>query len=186
MRGGTDTYAKMQRYKTISIHPPHAGWDPLCIRGGGTFFNFNPPTPCGVGLRKEFVSCSSFPFQSTHPMRGGTASPTAPTEDERHFNPPTPCGVGPVSPPKGTEIPDFNPPTPCGVGLKSVYFPSRVNYFNPPTPCGVGLAIIGLEFLIVSFQSTHPMRGGTVNMYKMARYDWTQVTKETTIAAFIS
>ena len=56
----------------ISIHPPRVGWDLL----GGVFphqrQDFNPPTPCGVGL---------------HPVRALSIR-------RWDFNPPTPCGVG--------------------------------------------------------------------------------------------
>ena len=79
----------------ISIHPPRAGWDldihpPLRV-----LYDFNPPTPCGVGLDididiQSFKKISIHPpragwdkhikslvlmyhkFQSTHPVRGGT------------------------------------------------------------------------------------------------------------------
>ena len=55
--------------------------------------NFNPPTPCRVGPFFRSSAVSIVPFQSTHPVRGGT-------EKQSHFfgscyfNPPTPCGVG--------------------------------------------------------------------------------------------
>ena len=37
-------------------------------------------------------------------------------------------------------------------------------YFNPPTPCGVGQAPPTNEELAAEFQSTHPVRGGTVHI----------------------
>ena len=35
--------------------------------------DFNPPTPCGVGLDPLLSPVPIFVFQSTHPLRGGTA-----------------------------------------------------------------------------------------------------------------
>ena len=57
----------------ISIHPPRAGWDGSYGHRDlwGTYFN--PPTPCGVGPRISLSALSANPFQSTHPVRGGTA-----------------------------------------------------------------------------------------------------------------
>ena len=79
----------------ISIHPPRAGWDgtPCAwrsaepafqsthpVRGGTPAVtvtgpdksNFNPPTPCGVGLEARQARRFEVVFQSTHPVRGGT------------------------------------------------------------------------------------------------------------------
>ena len=56
----------------ISIHPPHAGWDVSAISAVLPMVNFNPPTPCGVGPGKNSTLKVTDPFQSTHPMRGGT------------------------------------------------------------------------------------------------------------------
>ena len=55
----------------------------------------------------------------------------------------------------------FNPRTPCGV--RPVYhgFISAVVHFNPRTPCGVRLRTAALRQSILSFQSTHPLRGAT-------------------------
>ena len=63
---------------------------------------FNPPSPCGEGLRELVVY-----------------SPA------KYFNPPSPCGEGP---PVNGIIPkrrDFNPPSPCGEGLVRD-FPRRI------------------------------------------------------------
>ena len=103
----------------ISIHPPLAGWDAQLfpafdfrpefqsthpLRGGTQLLivialevnNFNPPTPCGVGL-------------SGYGLRFFLG----------YFNPPTPCGVGLLIFIVEIVAVYFNPPTPCGVGLLS-------------------------------------------------------------------
>ena len=66
---------------------------PYCARTG----DFNPRTPCGV----RPATCRWTPrpramrFQSTHPLRGATLRPIAPSAAfaNRNFNPRTPCGV---------------------------------------------------------------------------------------------
>ena len=124
--------------------------------------NFNPPTPCGVGLkdRREELRLSQISihppragwdsltnsamsaqtrFQSTHPVRGGTN------------------GLRVLPHPSY----NFNPPTPCGVGLDQCRALGVSKYFNPPTPCGVGPRVFCVVAVTAEFQSTHPVRGGT-------------------------
>ena len=102
--------------------------------------DFNPPTPCGVGPGQNVLvySCT-------------------------YFNPPTPCGVGHPGQRPSLRRPHFNPPTPCGVGrLAPAAAPSRLFDFNPPTPCGVGLYRSVPAVCTETFQSTHPVWGGTM------------------------
>ena len=78
-------------------------------------------------------------FQSTHPVRGGTAA-----DHEARL-----CEIISIHPPRAGWDPDF-PPGAAAVG-----------YFNPPTPCGVGPAADVAPVVRCKFQSTHPVRGGT-------------------------
>ena len=86
----------------ISIHPPHAGRDkssaqPYYIQkdfnppspcgegrwtesGHRALSYFNPPSPCGEGLFPGSIIVSNRLFQSTLPMRGGTAIATIPNK----------------------------------------------------------------------------------------------------------
>ena len=123
-------------------------------------YNFNPPTPCGVG-HGDFSQDDIFDIISIHPPR---------------------VGWDPIVGKKSVIICDFNPPTPCGVGLllslyqsSSLLFQSThpvwggtcsihlyyrlFIYFNPPTPCGVGLFTIPV-IVIVALISIHPPRVG--------------------------
>ena len=83
----------------ISIHPPLAGRDLLPGKLGIQRPDFNPPAPCGAGLRRcsGCAACADFnppapcgagpgraeqrvetaPFQSTRPLRGGTCKRAA-------------------------------------------------------------------------------------------------------------
>ena len=46
-------------------------------RRQGVSGDFNPPTPCGVGLLEKVEALQEKLFQSTHPVRGGTDLPVA-------------------------------------------------------------------------------------------------------------
>ncbi len=100
---------------------------------------FNPPTPRGVGLRCDAFKIADFPFQSTHPLRGGTTATG---------HPPVPHRIS------------IHPPL---AGWDDTYqmMPHSNHYFNPPTPCGVGLSSWNKVKDFIEFQSTHPLRGGT-------------------------
>ena len=118
--------------------------------------------PVGVGQIRKEIPLRRAIFQSTHPVRGGTKSPA-------RFRPAMQISIHP--PRAGLDcscryyVPgytDFNPPTPCGVGLPAVSAENQAGkYFNPPTPCGVGRARVAALILPLTFQSTHPVRGGT-------------------------
>ena len=72
LRGATKALENHQKGEIISIHAPLAGCDPLRIMLRTRPSNFNPRTPCGVGLIDWRSSPSLFLFQSTHPLRGAT------------------------------------------------------------------------------------------------------------------
>ena len=101
------------------------------------------------------------PFQSTHPVRGGTAEPWRMYPAER-FQSTHPVRGGTSSAPERCSTPaNFNPPTPCGVGQKVRSHILHHRNFNPPTPCGVGRSWYCPRASTTLFQSTHPVRGGT-------------------------
>ena len=91
--GGTLADYLFNHWTPISIHPPRVGWDATVLTEigyikafqsthpvwGGTQFveklaglnaDFNPPTPCGVGLALTSNSCKGDTFQSTRPVVG--------------------------------------------------------------------------------------------------------------------
>ena len=112
----------------------------MCVRIRVSL-HFNPRTPCGVRR----------------------ASTSANLNHSPHFNPRTPCGVRLRRFRTKTLVHNFNPRTPCGVRRASnrQYYNSRD--FNPRTPCGVRQFKLELKILMLTFQSTHPMRGATVH-----------------------
>ena len=73
VRGGTINSASSPVSPLISIHPPRAGRDMAGINWRRRTRNFNPPAPCGAGLCHKFGKYNYPEFQSTRPVRGGTA-----------------------------------------------------------------------------------------------------------------
>ena len=146
MRGATYSVPSSLGVNVISIHAPLAGCDCRYACKARYFRNFNPRTPCGVRLK--FITSDVLPieFQSTHPLRGATASrksscaawtfqSTHPLRGATHPLPaPAPWGC------------NFNPRTPCGVR------PPR--HRRSPRPG--------------TFQSTHPLRGATSRTFYRA------------------
>ena len=147
----------------ISIHPPLAGWDRTRSGKRTVWRYFNPPTPCGVGLQVSDALTQVFQFQSTHPLRGGTpvARPVI-----------VPCIFQSTHPLRGgtsrtaggaLRRGDFNPPTPCGVGRADA-----LNCADVYTEISIHPPLAGWDkhnnkerVLLMEFQSTHPLRGGT-------------------------
>ena len=127
---------------------------------------FNPPSPCGEGLRSG-------------PKGRGQV----------RFNPPSPCGEGRTITTKVISFPSFNPPSPCGEGRRTPDGgPWIIRRFNPPSPCGEGpflsaqnpihhhvsihpprvgrdCKIFATTWSLPLFQSTLPVWGGTVVSY---------------------
>ena len=143
MRGGTAGI--------VTPEPQHEQFQStLPVRGGtqGTditdlvHVNFNPPSPCGEGLESR-----------EHGAAGIS-----------HFNPPSPCGEGRIG--GGVRVGyyfNFNPPSPCGEGLYSTYILQWKTDFNPPSPCGEGPLFSSRSMVYFRFQSTLPVRGGTMS-----------------------
>ena len=68
--GGTPLCDRTGHVGVISIRPPRVGWDVGNAAYAGHKPDFNPPTPCGVGLRVGQVD-AVFLLISIHPPRVG-------------------------------------------------------------------------------------------------------------------
>ena len=147
VRGATKHDAPHAVLLRISIHAPRAGCDdieaPLIVK--------------------------SFKFQSTHPVRGATRTVCANLIHTHHFNPRTPCGV------RLQRVLDdryvkqnFNPRTPCGVRpyiRAKLYKRQPISIHAPRAGCDLEASRkLAAKKL---FQSTHPVRGATANMYNL-------------------
>ena len=171
----------------ISIHAPRAGCDSFPDRSIHDLRYFNPRTPCGVRPRYADACRDRRVFQSTHPVRGATAcinvgypvidisihAPRAgcdflcqfPIHPTKIFQSTHPVrGATGCSRRRSWSQCNFNPRTPCGVRLHgfkdffgvvgiSIHAPragcDALNWMPTPYPCG--------------FQSTHPVRGATLD-----------------------
>ena len=175
----------MLEKQNISIHPPLAGWDLDHPGGMEVERHFNPPTPCGVGLIPRPNLAFLLQFQSTHPLRGGTRhlvnliqfvsiSIHPPLAGWDLFVGHIPDhGLISIHPPLAgwdvahgywflTESISIHPPL-AGWDLLSLLLLLPSSHFNPPTPCGVGHVNCIGDHCGNGFQSTHPLRGGTVD-----------------------
>ena len=132
---------------SISIHPPRVGRDRRALRGWSFGFVFQSTLPVWGGTTQNGHAVFFFHIISIHPPRVG-----------RDGRPPT-------SSAKKTD--DFNPPSPCGEGPGDTLLllpPCR--YFNPPSPCGEGPMSVCLVTIVLIFQSTLPVWGGTAKAHK--------------------
>ena len=98
LRGATLTDWICVTPMPISIHAPLAGCD--CANSAddkGHDISIHAPLAGCDGCRAAPIP-GTHVFQSTHPLRGATASLMASVRLGRHFNPRTPCGVRPFPP----------------------------------------------------------------------------------------
>ena len=153
-------FRSINRPFTFYFNPPApCGAGPCYGYAMEWFCYFNPPAPCGAGPSRHKGPEGPIRFQSTRPVRGGTANKKSNSTRINNFNPPAPCGAGLFL---GTQIPkrlDFNPPAPCGAGRILYIAALHLLYFNPPAPCGAGLADCAVNARAVAI-SIHPPRAG--------------------------
>ena len=173
--------------KSISIHAPLAGCDagrtpvprrchhfnprtPCGVRPGrrakkNCVSHFNPRTPCGVRHAVRLLRQRQQQFQSTHPLRGATWAYQQNLRSLCHFNPRTPCGVrlqNIRNAASATFISIHAPLAgcdrcPCELGGNDYDF-------NPRPPCGVRRRLSSRSRRRLLFQSTHPLRGATLEL----------------------
>ena len=125
----------------ISIHAPLAGCDKSGIDVVIMGTHFNPRTPCGVRLFADVAAARAYAFQSTHPLRGATPFPG------------DGCKYKAIS---------IHAPL-AGCDRQGMRQRAERNDFNPRTPCGVRLYRSLCVFNKTGFQSTHPLRGATLD-----------------------
>ena len=154
----------IRQYGEISIHAPHAGCDHHPGDGQDAYLSISIHAPhAGCDSDRSAHGYRLLRFQSTHPMRGATATWPPGGYRPSNFNPRTPCGVRPDVPLFDIPKPgDFNPRTPCGVRLirQSSAFPTNgISIHAPHAGCDSGRCKRWNVKRL--FQSTHPMRGAT-------------------------
>ena len=145
---------------------------------------FNPPSPCGEGPGRRDWKRTTWEFQSTLPVWGGTRSENHHGQGLPNFNPPSPWGEGPdnkavlskgfdisIHPPRGGRDMGDSPerrapaisihPPRGGRDLDENGKVPLGRNFNPPSPWGEGLIFAAKSRMAVRFQSTLPVGGGT-------------------------
>ena len=142
LRGGTARGLLPRARRRISIHPPLAGRDfddelaALCREA------FQSTRPLRGGTLCWDCATGALKFQSPRPLRGGTDLGAAL------------CYADGIS---------IHPPL-AGRDLALIFVRGSLLDFNPPAPCGAGLILIGITSRGGEFQSTRPLRGGTIRL----------------------
>ena len=124
----------------ISIHPPRAGRDPLGAAAAALSAGFQSTRPVRGGtLPEKPKGKNTGKFQSTRPVRGGTHSSKA-QKDSRQIS---------IHPPRaGRDDIDKKLRDLCDISI------------HPPRAGRDGLILLSC-CLLIGFQSTRPVRGGT-------------------------
>ena len=128
----------------ISIHPPRAGRDlERQVQKMTQGISIHPPR-AGRDPVHVYDDSNMIRFQSTLPVRGGTTLISCR------------CVAMEIS---------IHPPR-AGRDRWTAIHRRRVRYFNPPSPCGEGLSRYGSSVTAERFQSTLPVRGGTISWHR--------------------
>ena len=134
--------------------------------------NFNPRTPCGVRLLASSLVIVLFKISIHAPLAGcddpGVFGVCAAVAISIHA-PLAGCDRLIIRPGRYHHL-YFNPRTPCGVRPIAAPRMASSAHFNPRTPCGVRLAQVLVIGDMCEFQSTHPLRGATVNARRIAAH----------------
>ena len=154
------------------------------VRGGTTGYNdwsdlrlFQSTRPVRGGTLSGVFALWLLRFQSTRPVRGGTHGRSHPTRRDRFQS---------TRPVRGGTIDNGNcnshssisihPPRAGRDGQDRVKS-SKARYFNPPAPCGAGRCVAIFGRLLSKFQSTRPVRGGTLCISRLTRMPVFQSTR---------
>ena len=165
LRGATSFRRQYGIPSNISIHAPLAGCDMRVQVKGNFNVHFNPRTPCGVRLMRADAKANRRAFQSTHPLRGATWSVDKLGDAVKISIHAPLAGCDALAGGAKNGRIDFNPRTPCGVRLKYSMPKITPQNFNPRTPCGVRPGAVRKPKRGQIFQSTHPLRGATLQFH---------------------
>ena len=143
VRGATRMWTDLPDWMDISIHAPRAGCDwPWTTLPAPLPPYFNPRTPCGVRQGVRQMEQKQVKISIHAPRAGCDAAAFVQTLLEK-------------------EISIHAPRAGCDSNWR--YEVVRVGYFNPRTPCGVRPWGKSPVHPSNRFQSTHPVRGATLN-----------------------
>ena len=162
VRGGTGVFPPVVTDGRNNFNPPApCGAGPEPPGKSQKSLYFNPPAPCGAGRVVRICGSIRCLFQSTRPVRGGTAGSINVRQLKSISIHPPRAGRDQNNAGYARKRGNFNPPAPCGAGHNGIVLVHQQNDFNPPAPCGAGRANARAAYGGVVFQSTRPVRGGT-------------------------
>ena len=145
-----------------STHPMRGATETM-IAGVPHVYDFNPRTPCGVRPATRQKSRAFVRFQSTHPMRGATYRYIG-RRSLYHISihaPHAGCDIWHIRRHKQQHY--FNPRTPCGVRrMQQVDVMRKINISIHAPHAGCDSTNWSRSIAWLVFQSTHPMRGATL------------------------
>ena len=144
------------------------------VRGGtytsgvrDTVSKFQSTRPVRGGTTVRYVGMGSGGFQSTRPVRGGTLNDMFWGATKR-FQSTRPVRGGTSWFHHNALFPELisiHPPR-AGRDAPSSTTTPKTRHFNPPAPCGAGPSTVSvLVPLLLIFQSTRPVRGGTMRKH---------------------
>ena len=104
------------------------------------------------------------PFQSTHPLRGATLWEDVQYRDGYNFNPRTPCGVRHLRSPRLIAMAGISIHAPlagCDANMAALLDLATISIHAPLAGCDPAPNAIFRRRVV--FQSTHPLRGATID-----------------------
>ena len=146
----------------ISIHPPHAGRDANAIGLIASAAVFQSTLPMRGGTWSTATPAADGVFQSTLPMRGGTPTLVYGINQLVISIHPPHAGRDVMTLSGSIHGGDFNPPSPCGEGPAHLFLATPAPQFQSTLPMRGGTLRSTFKIKRIRFQSTLPMRGGTV------------------------
>ena len=124
---------------------------------------FNPPAPCGAGPGWFTGTVSGLGISIHPPHAGRDCGGTHRRQPGHDFNPPAPCGAGRFRKvaQRGHKAISIHPPR-AGRDVSPQMLPSRSSMISiHPPRAGRDQQRQGTRHIVVTFQSTRPVRGGT-------------------------
>ena len=161
LRGGTSYFSVFAGVCVFQSTRPLRGGTSSCYNDF-RHYPFQSTRPLRGGTRRCRNSSAPLSFQSTRPLRGGTWIDSFRIVKRRiSIHPPLAgrdrrCLSVPLD-----QMISIHPPL-AGRDRLCVQICHKRGDFNPPAPCGAGRGIMSPAIIGRLFQSTRPLRGGTI------------------------
>ena len=132
---------------------------------------FNPRTPCGVRRGGTLAVIGGLVISIHAPLAGCDTCRRGPARRPRNFNPRTPCGVRRVDGVALTAAYAISIHAPlAGCDVSVLFLSTAHDRFQSTHPLrGATIQRAGLAAFLARFQSTHPLRGATLRSHRQRR-----------------